>query len=530
VLPSPAAFVPPDWDKDPFVQGVGGFLGGLCLGAVPCAWVGQQFLDAARVLPHGTPEARLGLALGEIAGGFFTAVSGLAGEVGGGALSLTGFGALDGVPVIVVSTAAVVGEVGNVLAGVRKSETEPPRKRAIPAAGGDSVAPMIDRRRRPSPSLRRALPLALLLAAGCTSSTAAPVQPTVEIPALAPAPAPIEAAVDPGPIPASDTDPTLGNVDALVTLVIFGDLEDPFYHRAIDEARGLAQRLGPEQLRVVYKHLPGPWHKHARAAELAAEAVFHAGGAAAFWSFHDAALGAPELGDDRYAQWATAAGVKAEAFHAALADAATARKIDADASLAETLKVVAAPWILVNGAECSTRTHCTFVTSGEASPLAQLIAAEAEKAVAALAAGVPRRKLYAQRSAANLADPPKMPAPRPAAVQDAGDKQYFGAKHLLVMYQGSRRATAGITRSKDEARARATEAMKKARKKGQRFEDLVSLYSDEPGAAARGGDLGKFPSGAMVPEFQAAVERTKVGEISEVVETPFGFHVILRTQ
>jgi hypothetical protein len=123
VLPSPAAFVPPDWDKDPFVQGVGGFLGGLCLGAVPFAGVGQQFFDAARVLPHGTPEARLGLALGEIFGGLFTAASGLAGEVGGGALSLTGVGALAGVPVIVASTTAVVGGVGNVMAGINALAT-----------------------------------------------------------------------------------------------------------------------------------------------------------------------------------------------------------------------------------------------------------------------------------------------------------------------------------------------------------------------------------------------------------------------
>jgi parvulin-like peptidyl-prolyl isomerase len=34
----------------------------------------------------------------------------------------------------------------------------------------------------------------------------------------------------------------------------------------------------------------------------------------------------------------------------------------------------------------------------------------------------------------------------------------------------------------------------------------------------------------MVPEFQTALEKIKVGEVSDVVETPFGFHVILRTQ
>lgn len=104
----------------------------------------------------------------------------------------------------------------------------------------------------------------------------------------------------------------------------------------------------------------------------------------------------------------------------------------------------------------------------------------------------------------------------------------FGAKHILVMYKGSRRAPGAITRTKDEAKTRAVEAAKRA-KKGDKFEDLVKEYSDEPGAAARGGNLGKFRKGTMVPAFQAAVEKMKVGGISEPVETPFGYHVIVRT-
>lgn len=105
----------------------------------------------------------------------------------------------------------------------------------------------------------------------------------------------------------------------------------------------------------------------------------------------------------------------------------------------------------------------------------------------------------------------------------------FGAKHLLVMYQGSRRALAGVTRTKEEARARAEEAHRKILA-GMPFAEAVSLYSDEPGAAARGGDLGKFRKGMMIPSFQKAVEATEVGKISDVAETEFGFHVILRTQ
>ena len=61
-------------------------------------------------------------------------------------------------------------------------------------------------------------------------------------------------------------------------------------------------------------------------------------------------------------------------------------------------------------------------------------------------------------------------------------------------------------------------------------EDLVARYSDEPGAARRGGNLGTFRRGVMVPEFEQALEKLAVGALSGVVETPFGFHVILRTQ
>jgi len=132
------------------------------------------------------------------------------------------------------------------------------------------------------------------------------------------------------------------------------------------------------------------------------------------------------------------------------------------------------------------------------------------------------------------APPPTTPQPaRPGMPQPGADqapKEMFGAQHLLVMYKGSRRAAPNVERSKDEAKTRATEAMKKAKDPKSKFEDLVKEYSDEPGAGARGGDLGKFPKGAMVPEFQTALEKIKVGEISDLVETPFGFHVIKRTQ
>jgi parvulin-like peptidyl-prolyl isomerase len=154
-------------------------------------------------------------------------------------------------------------------------------------------------------------------------------------------------------------------------------------------------------------------------------------------------------------------------------------------------------------------------------------------------AGIAAKPIGAAETTTTKEEPAKAPPPttpqpmRPGTPQQAADqapKEMFGAQHLLVMYKGSRRAAPNVERSKEEAQKRATEAMKKAKDPKNKFEDLVKEYSDEPGAGARGGDLGKFPKGAMVPEFQTALEKLKVGEISELVETPFGYHVIKRTQ
>lgn len=62
--------------------------------------------------------------------------------------------------------------------------------------------------------------------------------------------------------------------------------------------------------------------------------------------------------------------------------------------------------------------------------------------------------------------------------------------------------------------------------KGERFSTMALLYSEDPGSAKKGGELGFQGRGELVPEFEAAAFALKDGEISEVIETEYGYHIL----
>ena len=62
---------------------------------------------------------------------------------------------------------------------------------------------------------------------------------------------------------------------------------------------------------------------------------------------------------------------------------------------------------------------------------------------------------------------------------------------------------------------------------GADFGDLARTYSEDPGTAAQGGDLGCFAAGRLVPEFEEAAFDLRPGEVSEPVLTQYGYHLIL---
>lgn len=97
------------------------------------------------------------------------------------------------------------------------------------------------------------------------------------------------------------------------------------------------------------------------------------------------------------------------------------------------------------------------------------------------------------------------------------------AKHILVAYKGSERST--VTRSQTEAQARIAEVQAKLAE-GADLGELAATYSDDPGSALTGGELGSFGRGAMTQTFEDAVFSMEVGQVSGVVESPFGYHII----
>jgi peptidyl-prolyl cis-trans isomerase C len=96
----------------------------------------------------------------------------------------------------------------------------------------------------------------------------------------------------------------------------------------------------------------------------------------------------------------------------------------------------------------------------------------------------------------------------------------IGARHILVRVPKS---------APEEERKAAREkilSLREELRKGKDFAELAKSSSDCP-SRARGGDLGYFPRGTMVPEFEQAAFALKEGEISEPVQTLFGYHLIL---
>lgn len=94
------------------------------------------------------------------------------------------------------------------------------------------------------------------------------------------------------------------------------------------------------------------------------------------------------------------------------------------------------------------------------------------------------------------------------------------ARHILIKVDKN-----ASEEDKKKAKEKAEDILKRI-KAGEDFVKLASELSDDPGSKSKGGDLGFFPKGRMVPDFEKVAFSLKPNEVSDIVETPFGFHII----
>ncbi len=100
------------------------------------------------------------------------------------------------------------------------------------------------------------------------------------------------------------------------------------------------------------------------------------------------------------------------------------------------------------------------------------------------------------------------------------EKEKVKARHILIKVPSN-----ADKKKWEEAKKKAIEIRNKLIK-GEDFASLAQKYSDDPGSKSRGGELGYFQKGQMVPEFEKAAFSLKKGEISQPVKTTFGYHII----
>jgi len=103
-------------------------------------------------------------------------------------------------------------------------------------------------------------------------------------------------------------------------------------------------------------------------------------------------------------------------------------------------------------------------------------------------------------------------------------KEERRASHILINAPKSAAAA-----DREKARAKAQELLEAVRKAPETFAEVAKKNSQDPGSAAQGGDLDFFARGAMVKPFEDAAFALKKGEISDVVESEFGYHIVRLT-
>ena len=195
------------------------------------------------------------------------------------------------------------------------------------------------------------------------------------------------------PLPVDASRPVWGSKDALVTLVVFGDLECEHTRRAFSALGRLKHKLGDE-LRIVWRHRPLAKHEHARSAALYAAALHARSGDEAFFRLVSSSSKSPAPPTARALERWTPSSSEQPTLDAVRAAKVAAERLAQDLVLAGQLRVRATPTLFINGIR----------VDGYASydELQRLVERELVGARATLASGIARRELYSRRTLKNL--------------------------------------------------------------------------------------------------------------------------------
>jgi protein-disulfide isomerase len=291
--------------------------------------------------------------------------------------------------------------------------------------------------------------------------------------------------------------PALGDQAAKVTVEVCSDFECPYCAQLAPTVHELHENY-EELLRIVWRNCPLPFHQHAMEAAEAAQEVQTQRGSAAFWAYHDLLFAHQhELNLDTLVALAgQVPGVDSAQVRAALGDHRHVEHIKR-----ELLGVIDA-----GAASGGLGTPATFVNGR-------------------LLSGAQPYRNFEDAVERALQE---LPEARAHAVE-ASKQAYPMARvrHILVQFTGARGADARITRTREQAQQRAAGLRAQLMQGPIQFAELAHTESDCP-SAREGGELGRFTVGELEPSMEIALFGLETGQVSEVIETPFGFHLLLR--
>ncbi|MDB4986310.1 MAG: Periplasmic thiol disulfide interchange protein DsbA [Myxococcaceae bacterium] len=291
--------------------------------------------------------------------------------------------------------------------------------------------------------------------------------------------------------------PALGSADAKVKLEVCSDFQCPYCAEVAPILKQLNENYG-ELLRIVWRNCPLPFHADALPAAEAALEVQAQRGDAAFWAYHDALFThQSDLSTEALVTHARAIeGVDADKLRAALSDHRYVKHIQAEVTgLVES-----------GAASDGLGTPVSFVNGRM------------------FTGALPYEKFEDAVEAA------LQEQPEARAKAEADSKVAYPmarVRHILIEYKGARGAQPFVTRTKEQAKLRASEVRARLIKERLPFAKLAAEASDCP-SKSEGGELGRFTRGDLEPQLELALFALEPGQVSEVVESPFGFHILLR--